>query len=179
VDFSVITSITDNNYSGIKFNDVSMAYASEKLYNQISVIGNGLESVASDTSSQSKYGLKEYAITDAILDNQSDNDSLASFLLSLYRVPDYRAETISINLHNLGTSDQNTILAMDMLSQINLKFRPGNSGTALSANYQVIGLSHTISTEEHMVQLRVTSLDNFGFILDHPTLGILDSDRLV
>ena len=179
VDFSVVTSITDNNYSGIKFNDVSMVYASEKLYNQISINGNALSSTTGDTASQSKYGLKEYAVTDAILDNQYDNDTLASYLLSLYRVPDYRAESVSINLHNLSVSNQNTILAMDMLSQINLKFLPGNTGTALSGNYLVIGINQSITTEEHMVELRVTSLDNYGFILDHPTLGILDSDRLV
>lgn len=179
VDFSVVTSITDSNYSGIKFNDVSMVYASEKLYNQITVNGNALESAAGDTASQSQYGLKEYAVTDAILDNQYDNDTLASYLLSLYRVPDYRAESVLINLHNLGTSDQNTILAMDMLSQINLKFLPGNTGTALSGNYLVIGINQSITTEEHMVELRVTSLDNYGFILDHPALGILDTNRLV
>jgi hypothetical protein len=179
IDYSVVTSITDSNYSGIKFNDVSMAYASEKLYNQISINGNSLTSSASDLISQSKYGLKEYSVTDAILDNQNDNDSLASFLLSLYHLPDYRAESINLTLHNLSTTDQNTILAMDMLSQINLKFRPGNSGAALSANYQVIGINQSITPEEHSVELRVTSLDNFGFVLDHPALGILDTNRLV
>jgi hypothetical protein len=179
IDYSVVTSITDSNYSGIKFNDVSMAYASEKLYNQISISGNSLTSTASDLVSQSKYGLKEYSVTDAILNTQSDNDSLANFLLSLYHLPDYRAESINLTLHNLSTTDQNTILAMDMLSQINLKFRPGNSGAALSANYQVIGINQSISPEEHSVELRVTSLDNFGFVLDHPALGILDTNRLV
>lgn len=179
VDYSVITSITDSNYSGIKFNDVAMAYASEKLYNQISISGNSLTSTASDLDSQSKYGFKEYSVTDAILNTQADNNSLASFLLSLYHIPDFRAESISLTLHNLGTTDQNTILAMDMLSQINLKFRPGNTGAALAANYQVIGINQSISPEEHTVELRVTSLDNFGFVLDHPALGILDTNRLV
>lgn len=179
VDFTTITNIADNNYSGIKFNDLSMVYGSEKLYNLITLNGSTYQSSAIDLVSQSKYGIKEYAVTDAILDNQADNDSLAAFLLSLFKSPDFRAESISLTLHNLNTSDQNTILAMDMLSQINLKFKPGNTGASLSANYQVIGINQSISPEEHIVELRVTSLDNFGFVLDNPVLGILDTNRLV
>jgi hypothetical protein len=179
VDFSAVYSVTDANYSGIRFNDVSMSYASEKLFNKINVNGSSLSSVASDSSSQSKYGLKEYAITDAILNTQTDNDSLAQYLLSQFHLPDFRAEAVSFNLHNLNSTDQNVILSLDLLSQINLKFIPGNTGAALSGNYQVIGINQTISPEEHMVELRVTSLDKYGFVLDHPVLGILDTNRLV
>lgn len=178
VDFTTYTYVSDANFSGIQFSDVAMAYASEKLYNKVSVVGP-YESIVDDTDSQSKYGLKELAITDAILDTQSDNDSLAQFLLSLYRIPNYRAESIMIPLHNLSAANQNTLLNMDLLSFIILRFIPGNSGDTLTKNYQVIGISHNVTLDEHMIELRVSSLDNYGFVLDNPVLGILDTNRLV
>lgn len=178
VDFTNTVLISDDNFAGINFSDLSMVYASEKLYNQITV--NGInQSTFGDSQSQSKYGLKELAITDSIIDTQEDNDSLAKLLLSLYKSPNYRAESIIINVHGLSASEQNTMLNMDLLTPIELKFIPVNSGSALSRKYQVIGISHEVSMSEHVMELRLTSLDNFGFILDIPNLGVLDTNRMV
>lgn len=178
VDFTTYTYVSDANYSGIQFYDVAMNYASEKLYNKVTVVGP-FESLAGDAESQAKYGLKELAITDAILDTQTDNDSLAQFLLSLYRIPNYRAESIMIPLHNLSAANQNTMLNMDLLSFIVLQFIPGNSGNTLIKNYQVIGISHMVSLEEHMIELRVSSMDNYGLVLDSGLVGFLGTNRLV
>jgi hypothetical protein len=68
---------------------------------------------------------------------------------------------------------------MDLLTSIELKFIPVRSGSALSRKYQVIGISHEVSQTEHVMELRLTSLDNFGFILDIPNLGVLDTNRMV
>lgn len=178
VDFTSTILISDDNYAGINFSDLSMIYASEKLYNQITV--NGInQSTFGDSESQSKYGLKELAITDSIIDTQEDNDSLTKLLLALYKNPNYRAESIVINVHGLSASEQNTMLNMDLLTSIELKFIPVRSGSALSRKYQVIGISHEVSQTEHVMELRLTSLDNFGFILDIPNLGVLDTNRMV
>jgi hypothetical protein len=178
VDFVTVPLICDNNFGGIQFFDVSMTFASEKLYNRVVVKGIN-ESTFDDLPSQAKYGLKELAFTDAILDTQDDNDSLTKFLLSLYNVPNYRAESIVIPLHSLSVPYQNTMLGMDLLSLIVLQFIPGNAGNTLIKNYQIIGINHNVTTEEHMIELRVSSLDNYGFVLDSPVLGFLDTNRLV
>lgn len=177
-DYTTFTSIADANNTGIKFNDLVMAYATEKLFNQITI--NGVQQTTiGDSTSQTKYGIKEYAVTNALLDTQVDNDSLAAFLLASYKNPNFRADSIQIALEGLSASDQNSILAMDLMCQITLKVTPGRVGSALVRNYLVIGINHNISLESHMVELKVTSMDAYGFVLDHPTLGILDTSRLV
>jgi len=178
VDYTSYTIVCDSNFAGIQFYDIAMTYDSDKLYNSIKVIG-AYESDVADEESQAKYGLKELAITDAILNTQADNDSLAQFLLSLYRIPNYRAESIVLPIHKFSVDDQNTVLNMDLLSFIKLKFKPGNSGATLEKNYQVIGVAHEVSLEEHMIVLRVSSLDNYGLVLSNQLLGNLDSNRLV
>lgn len=177
-DYTTFTTIADASNTGIKFNDLTMAYASEKLFNQITINGV-MNTTVGDSDSQTKYGIKEYAVTDAILDTQADNDSLANFLLAAYKIPNYRADSIQIALESLNTTDQNSILAMDLMSQITLKFTPGKVGSVLSRNYLVIGINQRITTESYVVELKVTSMDAYGFVLDHPTLGILDTNRLV
>lgn len=167
-------------YSGtaIPFTDLQVVYASEQLYNKVQVVGINATAITEDTANQSLYGVRDYSQTDNLTTSTTKPAEIASAFLGEFRLPEYRAEQMTVALESLTTTQQNNVLAIDIRDVVKLAFKPSNSGDVVDKYYQVLGVNANVDVERDAITFNLASLDNLPFRLDSTFLGILDTDTL-
>jgi hypothetical protein len=107
--------------------------------------------------------------------NNSDLDvaNIADALLAKYANPEYRFDSISIELAELNTGQQNQILALEMTDIVKIKFTPNNIGSPIEKYARIIGISHSVGNFTHKVSFNLDTLDFSPFVLDDPVFGVL------
>jgi len=76
-------------------------YGSELLYNQAVVTSGELSAQAGNDRSQIAYGVTSVEL-DTLVSTEAQLQNLADFLVQKYGDPEYRFETISVNLDTVG-----------------------------------------------------------------------------
>lgn len=172
-------SLTDDG-TGIQYASVKVVYGSELLYTQTELTRKGDSTVAqgNDVSAQSSYGIRTLTEDNLLLNSATDLQSLANYLVTQYSQPEYRFDQVEIVLSNLGSTDQNLILGLELGSICKVVFTPNKVGSAISRYAKVIAISHQVSLTEHRVVLGLGTLTTNSFILDDVAFGILDADYL-
>jgi hypothetical protein len=169
-------------YTVIPFAELGVVYGSEELYNRI-VISNDQtpfpdEATAEDAESQLIYGPRSYTV-DGLLNNEpSELQFLADFLLARFKEPQYRFSSLSVILDILSEAQQNEVLDLEIGDIVKVRFTPSGIPPAIEQFVRVIGISHDWQNNEKRINLALERLDFSIFILDDPTLGVLDEDRL-
>jgi hypothetical protein len=169
-------------YTTVPFSELEVVYGSEQLYNRI-VLSNDFplfpeEAIAEDTDSQVVYGARSYT-ADGLLNNEpEDLQFLADFLLARFKEPQYRFSSLSVVMDVLTEGQQNEVLDLEIGDIVQVKFTPSGIPPAIEQFVRVIGISHDWSNNEKRINLALERLDFSLFVLDDPTLGILDEDRL-
>lgn len=166
------------NGTGIPFTDLQVQYGSEQLYNQVQVIGTNSTGLVNDTTGQGLYGVRTYSQTDNLTTSLTAPTMIASSLLAEWRLPEYRAEEITIALEALTSAQQSLVLAVELRDVIRLCFQPSATGSVVDKYYQVLGISSNTDVERDHIIFRLASLDNLPIRLDSTLLAILDTDTL-
>jgi hypothetical protein len=164
--------------TAIYFTDLQVVYGSEQLYNDIQVVGINATAVTEDTTSQSLYGLRGYSQTDNLTTSTTKPGEIASAFLGEFRLPEYRAEQMTIALEALSTAHQNIVLGIEIRDVVRVAFKPSNTGSSVDKYYQVLGMSSNSDVERDAITFNLASLDNLPFRLDSTFLGVLDTDTL-
>jgi hypothetical protein len=169
-------------YTVIPFAELGVVYGSEELYNRI-VLTNDQptfpdEATAEDAESQLLYGPRSYTVNGLLNNEVSDLQFLADFLLARFKEPQYRFSSLSVVMDILSESQQNEVLDLEIGDVVQVKFTPSGIPPAIEQFVRVIGISHDWSNNEKRINLALERLDFSLFVLDDPTLGILDEDRL-
>ena len=164
--------------TAIPFTDLQVVYASEQLYNKVQVIGINATAVVEDTVSQGLYGSRTYVQTDNLTTSMTKPDEIASAFLGEFRLPEYRAEQLTIALEALTAAQQNIVLGIEIRDVVRVAFQPSATGANVDKYYQVLGISSNSDVERDAVTFNLASLDNLPFRLDSTFLGILDTDTL-
>jgi len=167
-------------YAGtaIPFTDLQVVYASEQLHNQVQVVGINATAVVTDTASQTLYGVRDFSQTDNLTTSTTKPAEIASAFLGEFRLPEYRAEQMTVALEALTTTQQNNVLGIDIRDVVKVAFKPSNTGSIVEKNYQVLGVSTNVDVERDAITFSLASLDNLPFRLDSTFLGVLDTDTL-
>jgi hypothetical protein len=166
------------NGTGIPFTNLSIVYGSEQLYSQVQIVGVNATAIADDATSNGLYGLRSYAQQDNLTTSTTRPAVIAADLLAQFKLPEYRAETLTIALESLSGSQQNVVLGLELRDVVRVCFRPSNLGSVVDKFYQILSISSSIDVERDSVTFTVASLDNLPFTLDSQYLGILDTDTL-
>jgi hypothetical protein len=164
--------------TAIYFTDLQVVYGSEQLYNDVQVVGINATAVTEDTTSQSLYGLRGYSQTDNLTTSTTKPAEIASAFLGEFRLPEYRAEQMTIALEALSTAHQNIVLGIEIRDVVRVAFKPSNTGLSVDKYYQVLGISSNSDVERDAITFNLASLDNLPFRLDSTFLGVLDTDTL-
>lgn len=162
--------------TGIPFTLTAVNYGSELLYNEAIVTSNAGTAIADNTRSQTAYGVTSVEL-DTLVSTQAQLDNLANFLVQKYGDPEYRFETIRINLDTVGTANKATCLAMEIGDIISIKFTPNNLGSPIEQFGQIIRLAHDVESSRHDMFISVASLDWTFLVLDDLVFGKLDSNN--
>ena len=169
-------------YTTVPFADLGVVYGNEELYNRVVLTNNfplfPEEATAEDAESQLIYGARSYTINGLLNNEPSDLQFLADFLLARFKEPQYRFSSLSVVMDILSEAQQNEVLDLEIGDIVQVKFTPSGIPPAIEQFVRVIGISHDWSNNEKRINLALERLDFSLFILDDPTLGILDEDRL-
>lgn len=173
--------IVGGEYLGIPFSTVNNVYGSENLYNRI-VISNAESpaktATAEDAESQLLYGPRTYSATGLLIQEQTQLDFLADFLLASFKEPQYRFDSISVVMDILTPAQQDTLLDLEIGDIVQVRFMPSGIAPAVEQYCRVIGVAHDWSDAQKLTTFGLETLDFAIFILDNAVLGELDNDRL-
>jgi hypothetical protein len=160
------------------FNNLSVVYGSEQLYNRVNVTRvGGVTQTVNDTDSQNQYGVVTLDETN-LLNTDADALLLAQYLLARYSEPEYRFDSLEIELARLSSAQQNAVLGLELTDVIRVKFTPNNVGSQIDKYAQVTGIKHRTNSISHSVTLNLSTLDYANFIVDDSVFGILDTSKL-
>lgn len=164
--------------TGIPFTLTAVNYGSELLYNEAVVTSNAGTATANNDRSQTAYGVTSVEL-DTLVSTQAQLQNLANFLVQKYGDPEYRFETIAVNLDTVGASNKATCLGLEIGDVIKITFTPGvpKIGSAIVQYGQVIRISHDIESSRHDMFISVASLDWTFLVLDDSVFGKLDSNN--
>ena len=174
-----VTNLSDYSGTDIPYQDIKIVYASESLANRVSLTRvSGTVQTVEDTSLQATYGIRAFS-NDSLL-NTTDTAVLdmAYMLLTQYSRPEYRAESVTVDVTSLSGANQTEIIGLDIRSVVQVTFRAGRIGSQIVKYYSVIGVSHEISDRIHTVILNLASLQTQPFRLDSVVTGVLDLNVL-
>lgn len=162
--------------SGIPYTDLRVVYGAELLYNQIVVSRlNGGTATADNESSQAQYGVSNLTLDGLLMNADTDAQDLADFLVAKYAQPEYRFETVSIQLKNLTTAQQDDILGIELGDVILAKFTPNDLPPAIERYAEVIKIDQRVSLNSHEVILGLGALDFSFWRLSDSVFGRLSS----
>jgi hypothetical protein len=172
---ATVVDFTDDG-TGIPFTLTAVNYGSELLYNQAIVTSSVGTATAANDRSQIAYGVTSYSL-DTLVSTQVQLDNLADFIVQKYGDPEYRFESISVNLDTVGSTYKATCLALDIGDIISMTFTPNNLGDPIIQFGQIIRIGHSMDGLSHNMSLSVASLDWSFLVLDDAVFGKLDSNN--
>jgi hypothetical protein len=168
-------------FTGIQFSNVNIVYGSENLYNRVSLVNADIfpeEVFVEDSASELAYGPRSYSATGLLTQELSDLENLADFLLTIYKEPQYRFDSVSVVMDTLTTENQNKVLDLEIGDIISVRFEPSNIPPAIERFCRIIGISQEWTADKKTINFALETLEFGLFILDNPALGQLDDDRL-
>jgi hypothetical protein len=160
--------------TGIKFTELQVVFGSELLYNRVTLTRvNGTAQVVDDLTSQAFYGITTYEQDNLLNNNDSDVLNQANYILNKYSNPQYRFETITVELAELSPAQALQVLAKELTDTLYVKFTPNNIGDPIQKYAQIIGINHRIGNFTHTVTFNLDTLDFAPFVLDDSQFGVL------
>ena len=147
--------------SGIPYQEIQVVYGAELLFNEVTVGRlNGSEFTKSDLVSQENYGIQALSRTGLPLDNDTSAENLATFLVSQFAEPEYRFESITIDLTELSLADANKVLDLELTNEVRVKFTPNDLPPAIDRYAVVIGINHEVTQTQHKVTLNLATTEH-------------------
>jgi hypothetical protein len=170
-----VTVFSDVAGSGIPFAPALVEYGSEQLFNQVTVTSGFGTATANNLLSQTRYGILEEDV-DTLLSSQSQVEGYADFLVGRYAEPEYRFARLAVDMDNLTPAQKAQMFALDMGSVIQINFTPNSVGDPISRYGLVIFLGHSVSPDEHIMNVGVGSLQTSLFVIGDSEFGTIGVD---
>jgi hypothetical protein len=168
---------TDNG-PGIPYEDVRISYGTDLMVNQAVVVYPGGTATAEDLTSQVTYGITEKTL-DTELSSEAQAQAIADYLVARYAEPEYRIESVTVNLRALSSAQVLEVLGLELGDQADIVFTPNGVGAPIALRNRVIGVAHDVGILEHRVTFNFEELPFTFFLLDDPTFGKLDDNAAV
>jgi len=160
---------------GIRYQGVAISYGTEELTNRAVITSGAGTAISEDAASQTAYGITEQSL-DTLLSTTGQLESLADYLVFRYKEPEFRIESVTVNLSAVTNDQIDDVLSLELGDQADVIFQPTGQGNIIAIRNRIIGISHDVSITEHLVTFNFESLPFSFFILDDATFGILDDD---
>jgi hypothetical protein len=159
---------------GIRYEGIQISYGSELLANRSEVTSVAGTAVAENATSVVTYGVTEKNL-DTLLSSEAQLQGLADYIVSRYAEPEYRVESVTVNLRALSDTQRDEVLSLELGDQADVVFTPNRVGAAIAIRNRVIGISHDVGVDRHTVSFAFEDLPFQFFILDDAVFGKLDN----
>jgi hypothetical protein len=162
----------------IPFVALEVEYGSEDLVNQAIVTGPNGTAIREDLTSQVTFGISALQI-DTQLASFAGQEGLADFVIQRYSRPEYRFRSLTTNVRGLSADQLDDVLGLEIGDQVDVVFTPNGIPPAVAIRNRIIGVSHDIGIDQHLVTFNFEELPFQFFVLDDPTFGKLDEPDIV
>ncbi len=167
--------LTDDG-SEISYNAVRVVFGTELLFNSFVMKNLAAKLTVASESSISLYGERDTTV-DTFLKELADLETLGDFLVTRYSNPEYRFDSLTINLKTVTPTQRDDLLGLELGDVVLVEFTPGGIAPAIERYGKVIRLAPTFADNFETLEVgleEVTAL----FILDDPDFGKLDVSLL-
>lgn len=162
--------------TGIPYQGLAVVYGAELLFNEVIVNRvNGGTATAINLTSQNEYGIQTLTRSSLPLDNDDSAQDLADYLAAQFAQPEYRFESIQIELRELTPTQQDQVLALELGDFVSVKFTPNNVPPAIERAAEVIRIAQTVTPTSHRVTLGLASTEYNFFRLSDLVFGRLST----
>lgn len=166
--------------TGVPFSAIETNYGSELLFNRIGVQSAGFGGVTViQLVSQLIYGISSYTTPTLLLNSSTQMLDLGNYLGGVYDSPEYRVQSLQIEVQGLTDAQQAQVLALDMSSIVKVGFTPNGVGTPIYRTCMVVGRNDEMGRGRHLMTLYLADVDRRSFFkLDDTVFGKLDTSVL-
>lgn len=161
--------------SGLVFADVGVSGAGKRFYSQVSIDreGGSVQTASDDAVGQAS-SIRRLSISGLLMTTDTQALEMANWLLSLYKNPTPKVETLVVNFAALEDDTERAQVAMlDLNDVIHLTWTPTGSGSTLDEDYSIEQIQHSIPFNgPHMATFTLAPIAQSSvFVLDDPVLG--------
>ena len=168
--------------SDIPYNSVDYINDDNEIYNVINLTRTGgTTQTKEDTGSQLKYLIRTLTRSGLLNDNDAEVSDAALFLLGKFKDALLRFDNLEVNLKDIGTSSQNSILASEVGDIVNVELSPPGSGSPSQITSLEIldSITYSVTPDTFKVNYKLSKADQQAFMrLDNTLFGVLDTDKL-
>jgi len=182
VTYSVQAEFADDG-TAIPFSGIAPASSSKFLYNRVSVTRaevGAVEQIVDDTASQALYGIRTLSLDNMLMNSDTDALHFAETLLSVYKDPATRVESLTVNLGSLTSSQIAQVCALELGDFITVTWTPAGT-SEVTQSLRIEGIDWGGSYDSvGVLSLRLSPATYFPFpfILDSLTQGVLDTSAI-
>jgi hypothetical protein len=181
IDLAFTDDLAIEDFTSIPFNDLNVVYGSENLFNRVVLENADLvpeQAISENIESQNVYGVRAYSQSGILVEEPGQIQLLADFVLARFSQPQYRFDSITVNLDVLNEEQQAKVFNLEIGDIVKVKFTPSGIPPAIEQFSTVIGISQSWNPASKTISFALERLDFTLFILDSPTRGVLNQDRL-
>lgn len=159
---------------GIPFSNIEASYGGEAIRNAISVSRlNGGTVTATDNDSIDEYGRVSFDLSNTLLVDDTEAQTVADILLSRYKEPRLRISALDVIANALSDEQLNDVLALDLGDRVTIDFTPSGIGDKISEGLVVESIEHTIDPTQH--RMRFSFFEPFLLELSGSVTGVSTS----
>jgi hypothetical protein len=166
--------------TGIPYQGMKVVYGSELLYNEI-VLGSQFAGTVTATDPQSidEYGVLNLTQNDLLVSSPTVLEQLAAYYAIKYSQPEYRFESIDVVLDDLGDTEQQEILDLEIGDFVTVKFTPNGIPPSIRKVAEIIRIDHDITPEAHIVSLGFSTTEGAFWTLSDIIFGRLSTGNVL
>ena len=165
--------------TGIPFSNIEASYGSEELRNRITVSRlNGGTATAEDATSIAAYGAIDYELRDTLLADDSQAQDLADLILTRYKDPLLRIDSVEVICNALTDAQVAEVLALELGSLVQVTYTPSGIGDAIDQFVRLDAIEHSIDAAQHRITFSFSQGEAVALVLDSASFGILDTNTL-
>jgi hypothetical protein len=165
--------ILSDDGSEISYNAVRVVFGTELLFNSFLMQSLTDEVTATSASSISLYGERDTSVS-TFLKELDDLEALGNFLLAKYSDPEYRFDSLTINLKTVTPTQRDDLLGLELGDVVLVEFTPNGIAPAIQRYGKVIRLAPTFADNFETLEVGLESVASTLFVLDDLEFGKLN-----
>jgi hypothetical protein len=128
-------------------------------------------------SSISLYGERDTS-RETFLESAVDLETLGEFLVNKYQDPEYRFDTLQINLKTVSPTQRAELLGLELGEVVLVEFTPGGIAPAIERYGKVIKTNTQFADNFEVLEIGLEEVAGALLILDDPEFGKLGTGLL-
>ncbi len=161
--------------TGIPYTLVSVIFGTELLFNNVTTLNSTLSANAVNSTSLNLYGERDLNRT-TFLSDLTQLENLAEFLSQRFADPEFRFETLEIDLSNLDATEREEMIGLELGDVVEVKFTPSGIPPAIERFGRVISISQNFQPTQEIMRIGLQSTQGALFVLGDAEFGKLGGE---